>query len=148
MSISGAAKPGVRIQVNPRALADMHMSTAAVKSAVLRASASLPKGEISDGGHAIALAANDQLDDRRRLQERHRRVEERLPRSSFPTSRMSSTARSTTTAPGGSITIRRSCSTCVKDADANVVQTVDTTLKMLPATRTLDAGGDQGSRAL
>jgi len=59
--ISGAALPGVRIQVDPRALADRHLSTATVKRAVLLASASLPKGEISDGPHAITLAANDQL---------------------------------------------------------------------------------------
>ena len=34
-AINGAATPGVRIQVNPRALADMHVSTAAVKSALM-----------------------------------------------------------------------------------------------------------------
>ena len=59
--ISGAARPGVRIQVNPRALADMHLSMAAVKSAVLLTSADLPKGEISDGQHTVTVGANDQL---------------------------------------------------------------------------------------
>ena len=59
--ISGAARPGVRIQVNPRALADMHMSSAAVKGALLLASSNLPKGQIADGTHSVTLSANDQL---------------------------------------------------------------------------------------
>ena len=59
--IGGAARPGVRIQVNPRAIADMHTSTAAVKGALLLASADSPKGQIADGPHSVTLAANDQL---------------------------------------------------------------------------------------
>ena len=42
--ISGAARPGVRIQLNPRALADMHMSSAAVKGALLLASSEPAQG--------------------------------------------------------------------------------------------------------
>jgi len=59
--ISGAAMPGVRIQVNPRALAGMHLSTAMVRHSLLFASADLPKGEISDGPRSLSVAANDQL---------------------------------------------------------------------------------------
>jgi hydrophobe/amphiphile efflux-1 (HAE1) family protein len=61
VAINGAATPGVRIEVNPRALADMHLSTAAIKSAVMLASSDLPKGSINDGAHSVALSANDQL---------------------------------------------------------------------------------------
>jgi multidrug efflux pump len=61
VSISGPSRPGVRIEVNPRALADMHLSTASVKRAVYLASENLPKGQISDGSHDVTLAANDQL---------------------------------------------------------------------------------------
>ena len=61
VAINGAATPGVRIQVKPRALADMHVSTAAIKSALMLASASLPKGEINDGAQSLTLSANDQL---------------------------------------------------------------------------------------
>jgi hydrophobe/amphiphile efflux-1 (HAE1) family protein len=59
--VSGAARPGVRIQVNPRALADMGLSTAMVRHSVLSASEDLPKGQITDGRHAVTIAANDQL---------------------------------------------------------------------------------------
>jgi hydrophobe/amphiphile efflux-1 (HAE1) family protein len=59
--ISGAARPGVRIQVNPRALADMQLSTAMVRRSLLLASADLPKGEIADGPRSLTVAANDQL---------------------------------------------------------------------------------------
>ena len=66
--ISGAATPGVRIQINPRALADMHMSSAAVKSALLLASSDSPKGQITDGQHAVTLVRERPTYDRRRLQ--------------------------------------------------------------------------------
>ena len=59
--LSGSRRPAVRVQVNPRQLANMHVSTGAVKSALEQASISMPKGEISDGPHAVTIAANDQL---------------------------------------------------------------------------------------
>jgi hydrophobe/amphiphile efflux-1 (HAE1) family protein len=59
--LSGSRRPAVRVQVHPRALADMHVSTAAVKNALEEASVSMPKGQISDGPHQLTVAANDQL---------------------------------------------------------------------------------------
>lgn len=59
--LSGSRRPAVRVQVNPRQLANMHVSTGAVKNALEQASISMPKGEISDGPHAVTIAANDQL---------------------------------------------------------------------------------------
>ncbi len=59
--LSGSRRPAVRVQLNPRALANMHVSTAAVKAALEQASISMPKGEISDGPRALTIAANDQL---------------------------------------------------------------------------------------
>src|SRR5262249_2362165 len=59
--ISGAGTPAVRIQVNPRALANMKLSLEAVREVVGTATANLPKGELSDGSHAIPILANDQL---------------------------------------------------------------------------------------
>jgi hydrophobe/amphiphile efflux-1 (HAE1) family protein len=61
VAISGAARPGVRIEVNPRALADMNLSTAMVRHSLLFASEDRPKGQIADGARAVTLAANDQL---------------------------------------------------------------------------------------
>jgi hydrophobe/amphiphile efflux-1 (HAE1) family protein len=59
--LSGSRRPAVRVQLNPRSLADMHVSTAAVKVALEQASLSMPKGEIADGPHSVTVAANDQL---------------------------------------------------------------------------------------
>ena len=59
--IGGSGRPAVRIQVNPRAVADMNLSLEVVRSAVSTATEDLPNGEISDGTHAISLALNDQL---------------------------------------------------------------------------------------
>ena len=59
--LSGATRPAVRIQANPRALADMNLSMDAVHSAVTKSIADLPKGEISDGRHSFAIDVNDQL---------------------------------------------------------------------------------------
>src|SRR5262245_45473561 len=59
--ISGAGKPAVRIQVNPRALANMNLSLEAVREVVSTATQDLPKGELSDGSHSIPILSNDQL---------------------------------------------------------------------------------------
>jgi hydrophobe/amphiphile efflux-1 (HAE1) family protein len=59
--LSGSRRPAVRVQLNPRALADMHVSAAAVKVALEQATLSIPKGQISDGPHQVTVAANDQL---------------------------------------------------------------------------------------
>jgi hydrophobe/amphiphile efflux-1 (HAE1) family protein len=59
--IGGSARPAVRIQVNPRAVADMNLSLEAVRSAVSTATEDLPTGQISNGPHTISLALNDQL---------------------------------------------------------------------------------------
>jgi hydrophobe/amphiphile efflux-1 (HAE1) family protein len=59
--LGGGGRPAVRIEANPRAIADMGLSLEKVRSAVSAATADKPKGEISDGAHAISLAANDQL---------------------------------------------------------------------------------------
>ena len=129
--ISGAARPGVRIQVNPRALADMHLSTAAVKSALLQASASLPKGEISDGPHAVTISANDQLmnaaDYRDVIVAWKNGAAIKLPDVAeiFDSTINDEVA-------GWFDSDSAVVLYVLKNADANVVQTVDATIKMLP----------------
>jgi len=59
--ISGAGHPAVRIQVNPRALADMGLSLETVREFLMNATADSPKGHLTDGYHSIPLLANDQL---------------------------------------------------------------------------------------
>ena len=58
--IGGGGRPAVRIEANPRAVADMNLSLE-VRASRIAATDDQPKGEISDGTHAISLALNDQL---------------------------------------------------------------------------------------
>ncbi len=129
--ISGAARPGVRIQVNPRALADMHLSTAKVKGALLLASADLPKGEISDGNHTVTLEANDQLttaaDYRDVVVDWRNGAAVKLPDVAdiFDSAINDDVA-------GWFDSDSAVVLYVLKNADANVVQTVDATIRMLP----------------
>jgi multidrug efflux pump len=131
VNVSGAARPGVRIQVNPRALADMHLSAAAVKSAVMLASASRPKGEISDGPRAVTLSANDQLlkaaDYRDVIVAWKNGAAVKLPDVAdiFDSTINDDIA-------GWFDSDSAVVLYVLKNADANVVQTVDATIRMLP----------------
>lgn len=129
--ISGAARPGVRIEANPRALADMELSTLAVKRAVLLASADLPKGEISDGPHAVTVAANDQLmnaaDYRDVIVAWKNGAAVKLDDVAqvFDSTINDDTAGWFDSEPAVVLYV-------LKDSDANVVQTVDAVIKTLP----------------
>jgi hydrophobe/amphiphile efflux-1 (HAE1) family protein len=131
VAISGAARPGVRIQVNPRALANMRLSTAAVRRAVSLASADLPKGEISDGAHAVTVAANDQLlnaaDYRNVIVAWKNGTAIKLPDVAevFDSTINDDTAGWFDNKPAVMLYV-------LKDPDANVVQTVDKIVKILP----------------
>jgi len=59
--ISGAGKPAVLIQVNPRELADMNLSLEAVRETVSNAIADVPKGALSDRHHELPILVNDQF---------------------------------------------------------------------------------------
>ncbi len=59
--ISGAGRPAVRIQVNPRSLADMKLSLETVREFLVNTTNDLPKGALSDGKYATYITANDQL---------------------------------------------------------------------------------------
>jgi len=61
VQISGAAKPAVRIEANPRALASMGLSMDAVRNAVAGLTANSPKGALGNGDRTWMLSANDQL---------------------------------------------------------------------------------------
>ncbi|HTZ34838.1 MAG TPA: efflux RND transporter permease subunit [Stellaceae bacterium] len=129
--VSGATRPGVRVQVNPRALADMHLSTAQVRKALLEASVSLPKGELTEGHNSLALAANDQLmnaDDYRNVVVAWRDgAEIRLSDIAkvFDSTINDDTAGWFDAEPAVVLYV-------LKTPDANVVQTVDSVVKLLP----------------
>jgi hydrophobe/amphiphile efflux-1 (HAE1) family protein len=59
--VAGGARPAVRVQVNPGALASRGMSLEDVRNALRTVSANAPKGELSGERTAFTLKANDQL---------------------------------------------------------------------------------------
>ncbi|MBZ5641526.1 MAG: multidrug efflux RND transporter permease subunit [Acidobacteriia bacterium] len=61
VNISGGAKPAVRVDVNPRALAQYGIGLEEVRTALRLANANTPKGNLEDAGNRWTLFATDQL---------------------------------------------------------------------------------------
>ena len=59
--VGGGQQPAVRVQVDPVALAGVHLGLEDVRTALTQASVDQPKGSINGAQQAMALAANDQL---------------------------------------------------------------------------------------
>jgi len=61
VNISGGAKPAVRVDVNPNALAHYGIGLEDVRTALRNANANTPKGNVENGGNRWVLFATDQL---------------------------------------------------------------------------------------
>jgi hydrophobe/amphiphile efflux-1 (HAE1) family protein len=61
VSVAGAQKPAVRVQVKPAAIASRGVSFEDIRGVLARATVNAPKGSIEGERQAIALATNDQL---------------------------------------------------------------------------------------
>src|SRR5712664_784659 len=61
VSISGGAKPAVRVDVNPNALAHYGIGLEEVRTVLRTANANTPKGNVEDRGNRWTLFATDQL---------------------------------------------------------------------------------------
>jgi multidrug efflux pump len=61
VNISGGAKPAVRVDVNPNALAHYGIGLEEVRAALRTANANTPKGNLEDQGNRWVLFATDQL---------------------------------------------------------------------------------------
>jgi hydrophobe/amphiphile efflux-1 (HAE1) family protein len=61
VTLAGGQPPAVRVQVDPKALAAMGMNAADVRTALGQATVDEPKGALSGDRQAAALSANDQL---------------------------------------------------------------------------------------
>jgi len=61
VSISGGAKPAVRVDLNPNALAHYGIGLEEVRAALRTANANTPKGHIEDQGDRWTIFATDQL---------------------------------------------------------------------------------------
>ncbi|HEV2673321.1 MAG TPA: efflux RND transporter permease subunit [Aliidongia sp.] len=61
VSISGAERKAVRVQVSPGRIAQMNLSLEAIRTAIVAASQNLPKGAIDIQGQNLVIDANDQI---------------------------------------------------------------------------------------
>jgi multidrug efflux pump len=61
VTISGGARPAVRVDVNPNALAHYGIGLEAVRNALQSANANTPKGGVEDHGNRWSIFASDQL---------------------------------------------------------------------------------------
>ena len=61
VNISGGARPAVRVDVNPNALAHYGIGLEAVRTALQSANANTPKGNLEDQGNRWTLFTSDQL---------------------------------------------------------------------------------------
>jgi multidrug efflux pump len=61
VSISGAERKAVRVQVSPGRIASMNLSLEALRTAIVAASQNLPKGAIDVEGQSLVIDANDQI---------------------------------------------------------------------------------------
>src|SRR6202163_5008863 len=61
VNISGGAKPAVRVDVNPNALAHYGIGLEEVRTALRTANANTPKGNLEDQGNRWVIFATDQL---------------------------------------------------------------------------------------
>ncbi len=62
VTVSGADKPAVRVQVNPAALAATGLGMEDVRNLIAQANADAPKGAFDGDKQSMAIGANDQLD--------------------------------------------------------------------------------------
>jgi len=61
VNVSGAEKPAVRVRVNPAALAGMGLGMEDVRTAISAANVTEPKGNLNGADQAMSIKANDQI---------------------------------------------------------------------------------------
>ena len=131
VSVNGAEQPAIRVRVNPIALASMGISLEEVRTAIANANAVGPLGRIDGPKYAEAIATNDQLRTAREYQTLVvKTVNGNVVRLSSlasvePGTRNSRQAAWYNGQPSVLLVITR-------QADANVIETVDRIRALLP----------------
>ncbi len=142
VQISGAAKPAIRIQANPGALARMGLSMATVRNAVTSLTVNRSKGSLSDESSTWVLDANDQLATVEDFKNAIISTRDGVP---IPLSSVATVIEGQeNTRLAGWFNGKRAVLLFIrKQADANVIETVDQILAELPALRaSMPAGVD------
>ena len=77
VSISGGQRPAVRVQANLQKLAALGLNIDDLRTTIANNNSNAPKGSFDGAAQSYTINANDQLQDRRGLQEHRRRLQER-----------------------------------------------------------------------
>jgi hydrophobe/amphiphile efflux-1 (HAE1) family protein len=129
--ISGADKSAVRVQVNPGALASTGLSLEDVRSFLNQVNVDSPKGSFDGEQHSYALVSNDQLLEAKGYQDLILRQRGGMPIKLSALGRAIDATENTRVA-GWANTNRAVLIILFKQADANVIETVDRIRAVLP----------------
>ncbi|WP_273454957.1 efflux RND transporter permease subunit [Nevskia ramosa] len=134
VQISGAAKPAIRIQANPAQLAQMGLSMATVRTAVNALTVNRAKGSLSDEAQTWVIDADDQLATVEDFRNAIIATRAGVP---IPLSSVATVINGQENARlAGWYNGKRAVLVFIrKQADANVIETVDQILDQLPALR-------------
>jgi multidrug efflux pump len=131
VSVSGAEQPAVRVRVNPVALASMGVSMEDVRTAIVNANAAGPLGTFDGTALAESIATNDQL---RTAHEYRGIIVKNINGTVIRLSDIASVEQSTRNSRSAAWFNKQPAVLLVinKQADANVIDTVDAIKDMLP----------------
>ncbi|WP_293392425.1 efflux RND transporter permease subunit [Nevskia sp.] len=134
VQISGAAKPAIRIQANPAQLAQMGLSMATVRTAINALTVNRAKGSLSDEAQTWVIDADDQLATVEDFRNAIIATRDGVP---IPLSSVATVINGQENARlAGWYNGKRAVLVFIrKQADANVIETVDQILGQLPALR-------------
>ena len=134
VQISGAAKPAIRIQANPAQLAQMGLSMATVRTAVNALTVNRAKGSLSDEAQTWVIDADDQLATVEDFRNAIIATRDGVP---IPLSSVATVINGQENArTAGWYNGKRAVLIFIrKQADANIIETVDQILDQLPALR-------------
>ena len=142
VSVQGGISPAIRIQADLSRLAAYGIALEDLRTAIVGANVAGPKGSLDGAHQSYTIAANDQIDQRRRLQVGGGGLSQRRAGAASATSPTCSTGwRTTRSAPG----IRASPAIVIdvqRQPGANVIETVQRVRAELPRLRrAMPAGG-------
>src|SRR5438105_5328939 len=129
--VGGADKSAVRVQINPGALASIGISFEEVRALLGQANVDSPKGSLNDEQHSYTLVSNDQLLEAKDYQNLIITQRRNIPVRLSTLGRAVDSVESQRVA-GWSGTNRAALIIVFKQADANVIETVDRIRAVLP----------------
>ena len=131
VSISGAEKSAVRVQINPAALASTGLSLEDVRTFLAQAAVDLPKGSLDGRQSSYTLASNDQLIDAREFRSLILAQRHNIPIKLSALGKVVQGVENTRLA-GWAGTKRAVLLIISKQAGANVIETVDRIKAVMP----------------